>query len=158
MLRVLREFLAPLIALLGASVVLGWAATRPGYATASSTWSAYTAVFLADSLLDRSSRSVWIPNAPTGYVDIRLAGRRQLRAVHITNGDNPPHHDRHTLRFRLALFEGSREVFGTNAAFARADEVIHVEVGGVWSDRIRVTILTHRGATGCLSDVSWDER
>lgn len=143
---------------IGAALVLGtvalWIWTRPAYATASDTWSAYTVVFTAEGLLDPSTRSVWSPGTVPAYVDIDLRGEHPLHRVTVTNSDDFPHHDVWSDTFVVQLFDGGREVFTERRRFASPTSEERFDVDAI-ADRIRVTVETSHGR-GCLADVSWE--
>ncbi len=158
-LRCVRSSLSEMCIPLAAATLLAtagiWLWTRPAYATASDTWSAYTVGFTAESLLDPSARSVWTPGALPAHVDFDLRGRRRVRVLAVTNADDFPHHDLSSDSFLVQLFDGEREVFAERRRFATPTSREKL-APRVVADRIRVTVESSHGPRACLADVTWE--
>lgn len=154
--RVARAMAGPV----ACAVVAGWPAvwlwSRPVTATGSATSTRYTVGYVAEGLLDGSSRSVWLPGTTPAHVDIDFPSARHFESISLTNADNFPQQDVSTRTFRVDLLDHGTLQLSREGTFATPTELVRIATGSVRADRIRVTLLSSRGRSGCLGDVRWE--
>lgn len=113
-------------------------------------------------LVDGYLATEWAADArPPLVIDLSLHPARDIRAIELLNGHNPPWNDRGTRDFRVEAYSGGRRVSAATGRFGAMStdfEVARVPMLASQITTIRVQILSWHGRGPALAEIRVVER
>lgn len=113
-------------------------------------------------LVDGYLATEWAADArPPLVIDLSLHPARDIRAIELVNGHNPPWNDRGTRDFRVETYSGGRRVSASTGRFDAQStefEVARVPMLATQITSIRVQILSWHGRGPALAEIRVVER
>ena len=152
--RFLRRAMA--VALVFAGIIGAYFAIRPSrklHATASASWSdAYGPA----RAVDGDPKTEWLPpDRSSAFLEVTFH-ERTARRLRLLNVRNAPHENRATVAVHADAFDRGvlvRSVDGAFPGYRAVDTWLELDLGGVKTDRIRVSIVGWELAGGGLAEV-----
>ncbi|HEX4514712.1 MAG TPA: discoidin domain-containing protein [Polyangiaceae bacterium] len=108
----------------------------------------------ADRAIDGDANTDWVADGPGAWIEIDFRHKVEIKRLHVMNGQF--FSDRAAKEIRVDVYDGDVVAEEMRATFAHDAEPVTLDTGGVRTNRIRLTILSHFGIGPAISEIRWE--